>query len=231
MQTLTGTAPPSSLDGPGATQPTSPSPAEPHHAVSRLTAGVGLIGAVLVLVLSLSAFVVGSHDGRPSGTEIGQYAADFSLRDGADQRVSLRQFEGNPLVLLFTTADGRDLRPNLDATAAALACGGDGLRVLAVQPEAAGTARERGDNLRQCVHGLSKRLGRPVVSLVDAEDAVAERYEVTRRPEAVVISSKGVIVDRGAAEAVLGRLSKTLAAAGPTKATPAAGPSLASLGR
>ena len=66
--------------------------------------------------------------------------------------------------------------------------------------------------MRRCVADLADRLGRPVVSLLDAEDAVAERYDVTRRPEAVVISAKGVILDRGPVAVALAHLPQTLAA-------------------
>ena len=180
--------------------------------VNRFVAVVGLCGAALVMILSLSAFVVGSHDGRSSGPEVGQYASDFSLRDAADQRVSLRQFEGKPLVLLFTTADARELLPHVNAAAAALASGGSELRVLAIHPDASGATTNRIDGVRRCVADLADRLGRPVVSLLDAEDAVAERYDVTRRPEAVVISAKGVILDRGPVAVALAHLPQTLAA-------------------
>ena len=205
------TAPPPAADQ-AATAGTQPAPAgntPAAPAANRLTATVGLCGAVVVLVLSLSAFVVGSHDGRPSGPGVGQYASDFSLRDAADERVTLRQFEGKPLVLLFTTADARDLRPHLAAASSALAAGGGDLQVLAVHPDAAAPGPV-GD-VRQCVRDLGRLLSRPVVSLLDAENAVADRYDVTRRPEAVVISPEGMILDRGPLAEALARLPRTLA--------------------
>ena len=155
---------------------------------TRLAGAVGLGVAALVMTLSLAAFVVGAggQAGPVRGVDVGHMALDFSLRDAADGRVSLADFAGRPLVLVFA-ADDADLNNLPDL--------GDAARVVAVC-DAAPAAR---------VEGLDM--------LVDAGDLVAERYSVTRRPEAVVISDEGVILDRGPVAATLARLDRTLAKA------------------
>ena len=176
----------------------------------RYVAALGLCGAALVLVLSLSAFVIGSQDGRSSGSGVGQYAPDFSLRDTAEHRVTLRHFEGKPLVLLFTDGDAGRAEAQVATAVASLHGRANDVRVVAVCQDASAAAR----SLAACVEGLSERIGRPVVGLFDAENAVAERYDVRARPEVVVIGSNGVILDRGPADRTLGRLPQSLNPAG-----------------
>lgn len=80
-----------------------PSGAAPAGSVARrrLGATVGLVVAAGLMVLSLSAFVVGSNAGNTTGILVGQRAANFSARDAEGQRRTLHQFRGSPVLLLF----------------------------------------------------------------------------------------------------------------------------------
>ena len=193
-----------------AREPAEPAPQSP----PRLIAALGLCGAALVLILSLSAFVVGSQNGRSSGSSVGQIAPDFSLRDTAERRVTLRQFEGKPLVLLFTDGDVGRAEAQVETAVATLRGNNDDVRVVAVCQDA---TPSRAKSLGECVAGLSGRLGQTVVGLIDTEDSVADRYAVAARPEVVVVGANGVILDRGPSDAALSRLPRTLAGKDPSK--------------
>ena len=153
----------------------------------RLRAALGLTGAAVVMLLSLSAFVTGSPGTRAAtGTGIGQHAPDFSLRAPADgDRVSLRALRGQRVMLLF------NLPP---AELAALS----GQLPAAVQAIALVETAPVGQSLVS---------DRSVVVLHDLAGQVRETYRVGQAPTAVVINAEGVVTTRGPVSSALTQLS------------------------
>ena len=159
----------------------------------RLAAAFGLAGAVLVMVLSLTAFVGGSGDVAARGSDVGDRAWEFSLRGDDGQRVRLDEFHGRPVLLLFADAPAVELPPvTLGAEVA----------VVVVSDADLGLAA-----------ALSQRLGRPVVALEDVGSEVARQYEALGGPTAVFVDRNGIIADRGAPAELLVRLAEPVAAA------------------
>lgn len=151
-------------------------------------AAAGLAGAVFVMILSLTALVGGADSARFGGTAVGDLAAEFSLPSVAGERVALTQFRGRPVLLIFATTPLADVtadRPLPAHTA-----------VLAVLPLAEPDVRTK----------LQKQLGASAEVLSDADGAVAEQYQITAHPAAVLIGADGRVLDRGAPGEVLGRL-------------------------
>src|SRR5688500_851407 len=79
-------------------------PQEPAACLTpRLTAALGVGAAIIVMLLCLASFVVGGADSRArSGSPIGHFARNFSLRDFNENRVTLSQFRGRPVLLLIS---------------------------------------------------------------------------------------------------------------------------------
>lgn len=159
----------------------------------RLGPFLGLAVAVGLMVLSLSAFVVGSNAGGGTGILVGQPAVNFSARDLAGQRRTLHEFRGRPVLLAFgTTAD----LVSVDFSGASLP---DDVQILLLAPE---------------LHTEAQSLDRGQAAMILWDDGglVAEQYGVwpgtgtaaVPVPQAVLISATGEILDRGTLAGVLG---------------------------
>lgn len=151
---------------------------------------LGLAVAVGLMVLSLSAFVVGSNAGSDTGILVGQSAVNFSAQDLDGQRHMLHEFRGKPVLLVFSTAaelDSLDFSNLLDIQ----------VLLLAADPEA--------------VYSTLERENAPII-LRDDGGQIARQYAVspgtiaTEEPatQAVLISADGVILDRGTLARLLG---------------------------
>lgn len=162
-----------------------------NHRPKRHAAAIGLAGAVLVMLLSLTAFVGGAGELRARGATIGQRAIDFSLRAPDQQRVRLDQFRGQTVLLAFALPD--------DLPAGRLPAN---VAVLFVTPG----PLDAGD-------ALAARLGRPVIALEDVDGEVALNYDAANAGSAVVISTEGLVADRGGLAEMLLRLGQTQAQA------------------
>ena len=154
----------------------------------------GLVGATILMVLSLSAFVVGSNPGDVAGSRVGERAPNFSARAADDRRVTLLDFAGRPALLIFADAFVADewtvflQDPRLP----------ENLAVLAFTKEANGTSP-------------AERL----TVLSDGGSLVAARFDADRapRPVAVLVGPDGYVVDRGTPSEVAMRLLSTPAGA------------------
>ncbi len=171
--------------------PTSPSGArESSHRAPRhhpLAAVLGVAGAVMVMLLSLVAFVGGSGSASVSGTAVGQVAPDFSLRDGDQRRVTLEEFRGRPVLLLVTDRALPDVSVALGGLDQAISI----VRVF--------QGIETAD---QAPHAPTAG----AVDLMDQAGIVAGQYGIRELPAALLISAEGVILDRGPLLETLGRL-------------------------
>ena len=151
-------------------------------------AALGLACAVLVMVLSLTAFVGGSGEIPLSGTSVGERAADFSLPGPDSKSVRLDQYRGQTVLLIFGPSLPENLpKPRLAAN----------LAVVFVSPGDLGAAES-----------LAERLGRAVVALEDPEGKVALQYNVADLGAAVVVSPEGLVVARGGVVEMLMRLGQ-----------------------
>ena len=131
----------------------------PSHQMSprgRVTALLGLVGAVLVMLLSLTAFVGGSGQVEAQRAAVGEPAMDFSLRAANGHRIRLEQFRGRPVLLVFGAPQPESLPPVRV----------EGVAVIVVTTGSLDVAE-----------GLSQRLGTPVIGLQDVGGEVALRYE------------------------------------------------------
>ncbi len=152
---------------------------------TRLTAALALGAATVVFVLSLAAVVVGADHG-----DIGQ-AADFSLRDGDNRRVTLSQLTADGAVLLvFDDHSNLGIAP---ATAADALAGRRDVRVVAVRPTTQADAT---------LTALAEAIERDVVLLADPDKSVADAYAVPEAAPmapafAVLIDAEGRIRARG----------------------------------
>ncbi|MEL7238039.1 MAG: hypothetical protein AAGK78_04190 [Planctomycetota bacterium] len=172
---------------------------------NRVVAAGGLAAAVLVLLLSVSAFVVGQNDNITQGGAVGAAAADFSLRNDQAERVTLAELVGDrPVVLLFCGSSGA----GVNATHAATLGGVGPIRVVAVR---------QGTGACPPIQALADAMGEPVIDLDDSNGAVAERYGVTLTAEvptqALLVDKAGMILDRGSFDDLVSRLPARLAAA------------------
>lgn len=159
-----------------------------HHRLGPL---LGLAVAVGLMVLSLSAFVVGSNaGGGGAGILVGQPAANFSARDLAGERRTLREFRNQHILLVFGAA--ADLA-TADFTGALLPDSG---RILLLSTDV-----DRDSSLQS----VDSR----AMFLRDEGGMVAEQYGVwsgaeTASAQAVLISDSGEILDRGPLGEVVG---------------------------
>ena len=171
---------------------------------NRLVAAGGLAAAVLVLVLSVSAFVVAQNDQPSSGGSVGALAADFSLRDAEANRVTLAELVSDrPVVLLFCGETDEALDA---AHAASLSTAGSAVRLVAVR---------QGTDASPALQQLADAMGEPVIDLNDSNGAVAERYGVRLDAStplvAMLVDQQGTILDRGSIQEVAERLPSRLA--------------------
>lgn len=154
---------------------------------------LGLAVAVGLMVLSLSAFVVGSNAGSNTGILVGQSAVNFSARDLGGQRHMLHDFHGRPVLLVFASTAEADLADFSDTLLP------DDIQVLLltseIEPEVPTSGR-----------------GDPVVVLQDDGGLIARQYAMSARSiateepgaQAVLISADGEILDRGTLARLLG---------------------------
>jgi hypothetical protein len=168
-----------------------PTPSD--HAPTRVAAGLGVAAAVVFMLLCLASFVVGGSRPLPrsggQGGAVGQFAHNFSLRDLEENRVTLSQYRGRP-VLLLVSAD--PLPPDLLARACSL---GSAHVVINVH--------ESGSPASPTASGT----GKAVVQLLDQHRVVSEDYELRDLPAALVISPDGLILESGPLSRTLARLS------------------------
>lgn len=153
-------------------------PHEPSdHPPRHLAAGIGVAAAVAVMLFSLATLLIGGEPTSPSrsGSAVGGFAADFSLRDSHDERTSLSQYRGRPVLLLISRS------PLAPEELGQLASLDSDLVVL---------------NVHQSDLPAAGSQGR-VVYLLDRHGAVSEDYELTRLPAALVISPDGLIMESG----------------------------------
>ena len=163
----------------------SPSPAP-------LTAALALGAATLVLVLSLAAVVVGADN-----AEVDR-AADFSLRDADDRRVTLSELTADGAVLIvFDNAAELGVSP-LDA-AAALSRRSD-VRIVVVRADTRPTTR---------LAALADAIQHDVILLADPDRGVAASYDV---PDTPGLSAYAVLVDADGRIEARGDLASCLAA-------------------
>ena len=147
---------------------------------SRLAAGAGLVAAVLFLLLCLASFVVGAGTRSATGSEVGQIAADFSLRSVADERISLREFRGRPVLLLIANEPlPAEAVSGIDAVDDRIAV----IQVHQSETSARNAAARQGE--------------RPIVHLLDPHGIMEADYAPERLPAALLIAPGGRIVDSG----------------------------------
>jgi len=120
------------------------------------------------------------------GLKPGQPAPDFTLPSAAGGEVSLREFAGRPVLLVFVQAGCgpcRAIAPELNR----LARGGE-LRVVAVSNADPAAARE-----------WAREVGAEFPVLVQERWRVSKRYEVYATPFAFLIGAGGVVRSAGIA--------------------------------
>ena len=159
--------------------------ATPGESTSRRATGMlALLGAVAILALSLSAFVVGSDQTATNGA---LPAADFSLRNVDDERITLSQLIADqPVLLIFARGSEAVEAPGL---AGALEQD-DPLRLVTVQADGGATT---------LAQSLANFGNTDVAVLADPGRSVALAYGVASAdlPYAVLIDPAGTIRQRG----------------------------------
>ena len=173
-------------------------PRENEHP-QRVMAVGGLVLAGLIMVLSIAAFVVGQEN-TVVGIEPGTAAAEFSLRDASDRRVTLGELlSDRPVLLLFCQDNAVGIEP--EQLVESMATASD-IQLVAVR-QGSGTCDTLSD--------LATSLGQSIIDLDDSQLAVAERYGVelsaTQPAMAVLVDQHGKILSRGSVKRVLADVS------------------------
>jgi hypothetical protein len=158
----------------------------------RLAAGAGLVAAVLFLLLCLASFVVGAGARSATGSEVGQIAADFSLRSVADERISLKEFRGRPVLLLIGDKPlPAEAVNGIDAV-------DDRIAVIHVHKSET-SARD----------AVARPGTRPIVHLLDPHGIMEADYAPERLPAALLIAPGGRIVDSGPPAEIVRRVAES----------------------
>ncbi len=151
-----------------------------------------ILAAILVSGLVLSGCSSGKApapaQGSGEGYNVGNLAPDFQLRNLDGQAVSLRQFRGRPVLLNFWATwcpPCRAEMPLLQQVYENKALSDKGLVILGV---------DLGENAAT-VDAFMKSNGLSFMVLLDAEQIVAQHYNVGAIPTTFFIDKDGIIKD------------------------------------
>lgn len=134
----------------------------------------------LAAALLASAFLGGPAQ---AGQDAGKAAADFTLLDGAGQKLQLSSLRGKVVVLDFWASWCEPCKKELPELARIQRELGDKVVILALNID-----RERATGQE-----AARRLGPGLKVLFDPEGKVAERYDPPKMPTSYVIDRQGVV--------------------------------------
>jgi peroxiredoxin len=153
-----------------------------------LTRSVRITGALLLLVLALTACAAsGDSGGAQTGISQGQVAPDFSLETLEGGKVSLSDYRGQIVLLNFWATWCAPCRAEIPAIEAVLeARQGQEFVVLGVNYQ---ESRER-------VGPFAEELGMSYPILLDETGKVMQTYRAPGLPMSVLLDEQGVIQQR-----------------------------------
>ena len=161
---------------------------------TRCVAQTGLATSFVLIAASMAALLMVPHYSRPVAVaDVGTAAPDFLLRDNTGIDVHLADFQGQALVLYFSSLDSSlcaEYNERVDELARHY--GQDNrVQFLAVN-------RCSGDAVDPLLLRLDERVSkRPYRTLIDVKGAVAARYSAEALPFVVVIDPRGLVRYRG----------------------------------